>query len=133
MDIGERHHRRGRNHEHGKLVDEIPNRRNARFAAQIEARWKKMLLNVQGSQKKRSFSFSFSFSFSVSVSVSKYWYFWFSRTKSRMAMQRFMKSNSCSRRFRRFSFSIRRYSLREKRWWTTPPFGKDSVRACLCL
>ena len=60
MDIGERHHRRRRNHEHAKLVDEIPNRRNARFAAQIEARWKKMLPNVQGfTEEAKLFRFRF--------------------------------------------------------------------------
>jgi len=38
------------------------------------------------------------------------------RVESRMAMRRLMKSSSWTRRLRRFSFSMWRYSRREKRW-----------------
>src|SRR6266852_2071485 len=52
MDIGEPHHRRGRNQEHGELIDEIANGWNVGFPAQIEVGGKKLLPDTKSSTEE---------------------------------------------------------------------------------
>ncbi len=60
MDVGERHHRRGRNQEHGELVHEIPDGWNRALPAEIEVGGEKLPLNTQGStEEAKLFRFGF--------------------------------------------------------------------------